>query len=69
MEIKRVKEVCKNAEFCQDCLLYVTGDNVRFPDKDKVCLIDSTLTDSWDVDLIEGNKCNDLRKESTNANT
>lgn len=62
MTIKRVKEVCEKAKFCQDCPLYVNGDNVRFPEKDKVCLIDSTLPDSWDVDLIEmlieGNKCN-----------
>lgn len=63
MEIKRVKEVCEKAKFCRNCPLYVTGDNVRFPDKERVCLIDSTLPESWDVDLIEmlieGNNCNE----------
>lgn len=62
MEIERVKEVCENAPFCDNCPLYVNGDNVRFPEKYKVCLIDSTLPESWDVDLIEmlieGNNCN-----------
>lgn len=62
MEIKRVKEVCEKATFCQECPLYVIGDNPRFPDRERVCLIDYTLPDSWDVDLIEmlieGNKNN-----------